>query len=400
MAGTLVTTATPMLGGADAGSGTSGTWTITVAGNWAEGTKFTVTLINALTAEAISIGGGIVTGKVPIFALTYNKKLNLLYDTTWAFSAVNSPTVFNDLNSLGSGNVELSDAYSEADTTQAIVPYQGKVAIFGKNHIQIWQVDADPANYQLVQVLENIGTIAKLSAKALGELDIFFLHRTGFRSLRVKDSSLNAMMVDIGSPIDSIVQTQLAASTSAQQAASCSVIEPVSGQYWGFIKDTIYVLSYYPNSKITAWSKWAATYESGGVQTAFVPEKFVSYNGQVFVSTASEFLVYGGAVGTTYDNNVCTWETAWLDADSPANEKQVEGIDLALYGSWTISASTDYISETMTTVLTAQTAATFLGGKIPFSSIGTHLKLKGVSTASARATISNALIHYRQTKQK
>ena len=389
-----------MLGGADPTTGTGGTWTITVAGSWAEGTKFTVILTNGVTGESINVGGGFVTGKVPIFALTYNKKLNLLYSTTWAFSAVNEPTIFNDLNSLGSGNIELSDAYSEADTTQAIVPYQGRVAIFGKNHIQIWQIDADPANYQLTQVLENIGTIAKLSAKALGELDTFFLHRTGFRSLRVKDSSLNATMVDVGSPIDSIVQAQLAASTSIQQAAACGIIEPTLGQYWCFIKDIIYVLSYFPNNKISAWSKWAATYESGGVQTAFVPEKFVSYNGQVFVSTANEFLVYGGADGTTYDNNVCTWETAWLDADSPANEKQTEGIDLALAGSWTISASADYISETMTTVLTTQTAATFLGGKVDFSSIGTHVKLKGVSTASARATISNALIHYRQTKQK
>lgn len=402
MAATIISTAKPMLGGADATAAVGGQWTITVAGNWAEDTQALVVLTNAVTGESITIGMGAVTGKEPIFALTYNKKLNLLFSTTWAFSAINQPTIFNDLNSLGSGSVELADAYSETDDAQAIVPYQGKVAIFGKNHIQVWQIDADPAQYQLTQVLERIGTVARLSVQPLGELDVFFLSRTGIRSLRVKDSSLNATLVDVGSPIDGLVQTSLLNATAAEIAASCGIIEPTTGQYWCFIEDKVYVLSYFPSAKISAWSTWLCTYEGAlGVQAPFIPDKFVQYNGQVIASSSDAFYVYGGASRGVYDTSVCQWETAWMDADTPANEKALQHIDVAQSGTWAYSAGTDYISATLTTLISSTTAATFAGGRIDFSSRGTHFKFKGVSAGnSTRCTVSNLLLHYKLTNQK
>jgi hypothetical protein len=397
----LDTTAIALANGTDTVAGTGQRNQIAVTNVWDADDTYLITLTNYSTGVTLTVGFGTVGGQVPTFLFTYKNKLNFLTSLIWYFSEINNPVLFNDLDGLTNGFIELTSAYSESTSYQSLVAYQGKVAVFGENNIQIWQVDADPASYQLTQVLENVGTIAKNSAKALGELDIFFLHRTGIRSLRVRDSSLNAMLVDIGSPIDSIIQENISTYPTTVVNA-CAVIEPVSGQYWIFLSNKIYVLSYFPNSKITAWAEWDATYQAGGgAQTAFEPDKWVSYNGQVFASTDEGFYVYGGATNLVYDNAICTWETSWLDGDAPANEKQLQGIDVAQSGTWDHYASTDYLSGTLTQLLDAQAAATFDGGKIAFSSLGTHFKFKGMTTGVAeRATISNLLFHFKQTNLK
>lgn len=477
-----------MLGGGDAAAGTGGTSTITVSNTWATGDTFLVTLVNVITGVAQSLGYGTVSNSTPTYVMTYRNKVNILFGSTWAFSEIGLPTSFNNLEGTGNGYITLSDAYSESDNAQAIVPYQGRLAVLSQNSIQIWQIDADPVNYQLLQILENVGTFAKLSAVAFGELDVFFLHRTGIRSLRVRDASNNAYLSDVGSPVDFLVQASLASATSTQQAAACAVMEPNRSQYWCFLYDTIYVLSYFPQMKVSAWSIFKPSYQSGSVsrttfvngavpsviirlgyvndatkfvkqytvaggggsqtgirpfnylwvyttaevllvsytiptgmmfqgtltlditgttvtpvanQTAFTPQKFVVYNGQVIARAADGFYVYGGADNATYDNSICAWETSWMDAETPANTKQVKGMDAAQTGTWDYFGSIDFLGNNMEQVLDAQTTPTFLGGRIQMTLQGTHMKMRGQTNGTAaRAVVSNLLFHYKGTSVK
>lgn len=487
MAANIVPTTKSMLGGADSYAGQGAVWTATVTGTWSTGDYYTLVFTNIITGVSMTLGRGTLTGLVPSYALTYRNKLNVLCSQTWAFSAIGQPTIFNSPEATGNGYVTLSDAYSESDNAQAIVPYQGRLAVLGQNNIQIWQVDADPLNYQLLQILENIGTVAKLSAVAFGELDVFFLHRTGLRSLRVRDASNNAYLSDVGSPVDFLVQASLASASATQKAAACAVMEPNRSQYWCFLYDTIYVLSYFPQMKITAWSTFKPTYQSGSVsgfsftnghltntvvlkiayvndvtkaiytssavtptnsitgvakgryafvlvndvvvgsqaitngllfsgnltysntglftftdnQTAFTPQKFVVYNGQVIARAADGFYVYGGATGESYDNTICAWETSWLDADTPANYKQVKGVDVAQSGTWDYYGSVDFLGDNTEQVLSAQTNPTFVGGRISMTLQGTHVKVRGQTTGVAtRAVVSNLLLHYKPTPVK
>ena len=484
MAATIFTTCSPMLGGGDAANGTGGTATLTVANTWATGDTFLVALTNVITGITNVLGYGTISNSTPTFVLTYRNKVNILFGSTWAFSEVGLPTSFNNLEGTGNGYVTLSDAYSESDNAQAIVPYQGRLAVLSQNSIQIWQIDADPINYQLLQILENVGTFAKLSAVAFGELDVFFLHRTGIRSLRVRDASNNAYLSDVGSPVDFLVQSSLASASSTQKAASCGVMEPNRSQYWCFIYDTIYVLSYFPQMKVSAWSTFKPSYQSGSVsritlvndlgptavislayvndvtkaaiaytlasgeqqasvgaykyifayttagvliassaipdgmlfqgtitfngtfsfttnQTAFTPQKFVVYNGQVIARAADGFYVYGGSTGEVYDNSICAWETSWLDANTPANYKQIKGMDAAQTGTWDYFGSIDYLGNNMEQVLNSQAAPTFMGGRIPMTLQGTHMKIRGQTTGVAsRAVLSNLLFHYKETSVK
>ena len=53
--------------------------------------------------------------------------------------------------------------------------------------------------------MNNTGTIASKSVVAIGDSDVFYLSRSGIRSLKSRDSSNAAYVGDIGNPIDDIV---------------------------------------------------------------------------------------------------------------------------------------------------------------------------------------------------
>jgi hypothetical protein len=82
----------------------------------------------------------------------------------------------------------------------------------------------------------------------------------------VRDSSNNASVVDLGTPIDSLVQARL---LSAGVTAMASVVEPISSRYWCSIGDRVYVFSYFPNSGISAWSTYDASISKAPVSTTW-----------------------------------------------------------------------------------------------------------------------------------
>jgi len=384
-----------MSGGAVVYAGIGEQHDFTITGPFVAGDTISVTFIDNLSGLLAQAGAGSVTGTMPTFVFTYGDKVYLLSGPTVYFSALTAPTVYNDPSAVGNGNVTMTNFFSTPEDLQAVTVFQGKLAFFTRSTTQIWSTPADPAAWQQQQVLQNIGTVAPLSVQSLGELDVFFLSDSGVRTLRARETSLNAFVTDVGSPIDSIVQGVLAGLTDAQKAVACGIVEPSSNRYWLFLKDTIYVLSYFPGSKIVAWSTYEATYNNGGVQTAFVPEKFVLFNGQVFCRAGDSLYRYGGTDGNTYDNCVATVELPWLDIKTPGTRKSAEAIDVAMTNSWAISAGMDPVSGILKQVFNG-TMPSFDSGRIPYSSQGTHLKLKAVTTGATAAKLSSLLIKYQE----
>jgi len=479
----LTTTAINNVVGAAAVPGVGKRFYFTVGGTWLPGETFTITIVEGASGFIYTLGAGDVTGVEPTALLTYKKKLYVVGGSRYYFSAIDLPTIFNDLNAIGNGFVTVSNNLATPEDLVALAPYQGKLATFGRHSTQIWSVATDPADYVLEQTLANTGTEAPLSVHGLGELDVLFLQDGGIRSLRVRDSSLNAYTVDIGSAIDFIVQEKLISCTAAQRAAACGVVDPATGLYWLFLKDTIYVLSYFPTAKVVAWAEWEPTYQTGNVhrvtnnyasavvfklgevnnvanatqvtasvangasanvkfasyiwavnpttsaviatsaidlafrgqitfsaggafsftnnQTAFTPQNFVVFNGRVYVRTADAMYTFGGAVNSTYDNTIGVAETSWLDAETPGVEKTTQGMDVTQEGTWYHFASMDYLTGQLTKVLSDQSASTYDGGRILFSSAGTHFKVRSQTDGTAqRAALSAILLHYRAGNQK
>lgn len=260
----LVTSATDILNGADAYAGIGQVYAFTFSsssgGVWAVNDTYTVNLTDPLTAQSVSLGAGTVTGLQPSFVFTYNDKINLLAGTAWYFSDVGQPTVFNDPRGLGNSFIELANSFGTPEDLTAIATYQGRLIITSRRNTQIWSVDPTPENYQKGQILQNIGTMAPRSVQAVGDMDVYMLADNGIRSVRVRDASNNAIIADVGTPIDEIIQGLLETLTETQKAASCGVVEPSSNRYWLYLPgDHIYVLSYFPTSGIQAWTRYRPT---------------------------------------------------------------------------------------------------------------------------------------------
>ena len=82
-----------------------------------------------------------------------------------------------------SGSVDLKTVWS-GDEITALASFMGKLVIFGKNNIVIYNNPWDPsaASFQLDEVIEGVGCVARDSVQVIGD-DIVFLSSSGVRSL-------------------------------------------------------------------------------------------------------------------------------------------------------------------------------------------------------------------------
>jgi len=371
-----------------------------VGWNYNDTWGFVLTLNNIF----YTVGNGNITQKVPSFMLPLANKVYFTYGVNVNFSKVNDATGWEQQDS-GAGFLLATDQYSNPSNTVALAPYQGRLAVFCNSTISIWQINADPTQYAVTQTLNNIGTIAAQSVQPLGDLDVIFLANSGFRSLRVRDSSLNAVTTDIGSPVDSLVVTAIRQGLTNV----CAVLEPTSNTYWCYLNDgNIYVLSYFPALKIEAWSTFKPTDQNGAT---FVPKKMVVYNQQVYIlDTNNNVYVYGGANNNTYDGSVVTVITPWLDDKKPSMYKGYESVDVGMQGKWTLYAGCDPTSGTLEQIFTYGTAATpdptkdstFDIQTISYIANGTHFRLKAVSDATNIGVIKLAslLLKYEPQNEK
>lgn len=398
------TTCVPMTGGVAAVAAVGEDYQFTFGGAWATGDKWTVSLTDGSSGVVRQVGAGEVSGVVPNFAFTYANKVYVLSASTVYFSAVGNATIWNDPNATGDSFVTMSNWWAAPENLSAIAPYQGRLAFFSRRSCQIWIIAANPASWQLVQLLANIGTLAPASVQALGDLDVLFLSDTGIRSLRVRDSSLNAYVNDIGSPVDDFVQTNLSGGTPTSNSTACSVVEPSSNRYWLYLNGVIYVLSYFPSSKIIAWSTYSPTYN--GDANTFVPQKFVVYNGQVYVLATSGgntvVLQYGGSSNAALDACTATLQTPFLDAKTPGTEKQSTGIEVACTGSWTVSACMNIYNPTDFVTVVTDSVPSFDKGRVPFNDRGTHFSLMATTTDTLAGgpTLSSLIWHYEIEEEK
>lgn len=374
---------------------------------WLAGDRFIFNIITS--AQTIVVGAGALTKVVPTMAVTLNDRVHFLSGVTW-YGSDNGDASAWEQQAAGAFNINVANQWQEPENLVSLAPYQGRMAVFSQRTAQIWIIDPNPTNFTQQQVLSNIGTYCPLGPQSIGDLDVLFPSTTGIRSLRVRDSSLNAFVNDIGSPIDLNMQTAINA--SADLSVTCSIIEPSANRYWHFINGLIYVLSYFPAAKImAAWSIYVPNYFIAGDAYIFIPSKFVTYKSIVYARAKSLYdaldhiFAYGGTGGTTYDATVATAATTWLDLRKPGTRKNAVALDYAMTGSWQFYASMDWQGvnggAAMQAVTNAAvTAPSFQLGQFPLSDDGYHIKMKAVSSGSTAAVLSSLVFHYQTAEEK
>lgn len=455
-------------GGSSAGAGRGDTWKVAITG---QGDVADQLQLDLLTSQSYTLAAGDSIGTSPIFAMTLANRIYYLSGNTLYFGSLASGVQFESPGA-GAGFIEMSNQFAAGEALTGLAPYQGKLAVISRSCTQIWVIDPDPANFAQSQVLPNIGTPAPLSVQAVGDMDVYMLADNGVRSLRVRDASNNAIIADVGTPIDALLQSVLTTLTDGQKAKACSVVEPSSNRYWLYLPDfadadngvgKIYVFSYFPSGQIAAWSTYSPTYQGDAVAasdttypvskqityavtvgqryawtpgasevrlvcgssaltgvgafvatsstvtvtgtaegasftgtltptTAFVPEKFVVHNGQVYTRDGVAVYQHGGADNNSFENCGVTARTPYIDSGSPATRKKFTGIDAGFSGTWQIGVSADYITQSFRSVYN-NTASSYRLGRIGYAAVGTHYALELTESGNGAALFSSAIMH-------
>lgn len=323
------------------------------------------------------------------FAITHRQKVyatsaNLLYH-----SAIDNCKLYIP-DATGAGFIDVSTHAKGVQDLVSLGEYQGSLAVFSPKQVQIWIMDPDPRRNQLSQVLQSTGTLAPRSVTEYGTGDVFYLDKSGIRSLSSRAVSNTAYMSDVGSLIDTLVTQKIIDIGPLAASRSIGLVEPEHGRLWMIVKDVIYVLSFFPTSKISAWTM----YEPG-----FTIDYADTNATHVYVRSGDRIYVYGGIDESTYgaDYDVVV-QVPFLDFQRPGTVKKLKGMDAALVGTWDVRAALDATRPNALAKVGELTQSTYSYLKVPLYGAATHVSMRFKNRAPGPARIGAIAIHYNESE--
>ena len=353
----------------------------------------TTTFANSGNTPVNSLDGGATFAQVGAYnpgdsVLVYKSKMYSTSDSILHYSALNDVTEWTD-GSLDAGFINFSNNAKGSDQLIGLASYYANVAVFAEQAIQLWFLDTEDANNSQIQVLNNTGAIARHSIVEFGENDVFYLARTGIRSLRARDSSNAAYVGDVGNAVDSdIIAAITANETDARNARA--VLDQREGRFMLAIGAKIFVFSFFPTSKVQAWS----TYEPG-----FTVESWAYDGEQLFCRGANKLYSFGGAQGDTYDNCPVTVQLPFLDGGQPATFKDYTAIDLSVENTWTVEMGTNVNDVTDRETIATVESTTYGERSAPINGYSTHASIRLSCSRQGAAKIGTIALHFNGAEQ-
>ena len=117
-----------------------------------------------------------------------------------------------------------------SNDTAVLNIYRGSLVSFSSTTFQNWQVDPDPANMSLLDVMEGIGSTWQHAAQPVAK-DLFYLAKLGVRTVGISAGSTNLVNGDVGMPIDPLVRESIN-EADAGMVDPLGLYYPSLGQYW------------------------------------------------------------------------------------------------------------------------------------------------------------------------
>lgn len=387
--GDVTTTASPtMSGGVTAVSAVAQIYQVTVGGTFEQADQFTVT-INT-TENYIVTGSSSGTGTS---VLTFKQKMYSTASYNLYFSAITAPTQW--ISGIDYGFINMASQTAGQETLTVAAEYQGRMAIFSPNQIRIWSISEDSAANVFIQTLQNTGTVAPASVISYGNNDVFYLSNTGIRSIKARDASNAAYVSDVGTSIDTHVRDYLNTLTESQIAAATAVIEPLDGRYWLAVGTRVYVFSFFPSKKISAWSY----YDLDITITHFAKIGNRVYARGTDNSGNDGLYLYGGVNNDTYPaENVdpCVIEIPFFDASNPAAFKDLIGFDIIAINDWKVDFLTDPRDETKTVRQGISSGVTYGQPRFGTTGVASLFGINLTCSRAGRATLSALAMHYNE----
>jgi len=351
--------------------------------------SWTITLNGA---DYKTTGMASATGTV---AFVHKSRVYSVAGSLLRFCKINTPNDWTDGDaSSGAGFINISNEVDGAATLFGMAAYGEYVAVFAREAIVIYQLMADIEATELIQVLENTGTFAPRSIVSYGANDVYYLDETGIRSLRSRDVTDSAFTSDVGSAIDPFMQEIFNEVGDYGRSRACAAIEAVDGRFMLAIGKYIVILSYFPSSKIVAWS-----YVDFGQEIS----DMVRVKRRIEVRTGDEIYAYGGVSGLEYPDDehfLPVIETPFIAAKDPASQKELLGFDMASQGVWKIEVLID--PDDKTKLVNAGYLYDTTYQRLSMGLVGhtSHFSLRFTCQSEGFASLSSTAVHHDTTESR
>lgn len=271
-----------------------------------------------------------------------NKRVWSPVGSLWRYCSLNEGDIWDPADTSNDRDAGFINVASETEGNETLITaarYQGLAALFSPNSVTLFQLDVDPANFAFSDYLENTGTLAAGSVVRYGNNDVFYLDITGIRSLRARDASNAPFVSDVGNAIDTFVQDYVDTLTTERLRRAAAAIEPRDGRLWLAVGDRIFVLSFFPGAKISAWTYYSPEeFEGAAIQVLIRLDK------RLHVRAGDYIYTYGGLNGDTYpddDEVIGEVELPFLAGKTAGTIKGIHGFDLAATNTWECEVAYD-----------------------------------------------------------
>ena len=323
--------------------------------------------------------------------LTHKRRMYCIVAGSVYYSKLDAPDYPSGADA-DAGFIQVRNQTSLSETLVSLAPYQGSLALFAKQSIQIWNMSEDDAQNAISQIITNTGTACAKSVQEYGSRDTFYLANSGVRSLRVREGQSAAFVNDPGSPIDPVLSDIVRGLNFTERSNVCSVIDTLDGRFWMCVDGKVYVLSYFPSNKISAWS-----YIDAGLDFT----EMLVFEDRVYARAGDAIYLYGGASNATYPSTGnLTVELPFFDAGKAATPKMFRGFDIACTGTWSVDLLVDPNKEASSVRLGTVTGTSWGRPRMSFQHETTHIAPKLVCPADgSAATLSSLAIHYDETPE-
>lgn len=388
-AGDLTSTSdATMANGVTAVSAVAQVYTATIGGTFESADAFEI-IING-TEHYLVTGRASGTG---ISVLTFKQKMYSTASSNLYFSAIGAPAQW--ISGVDYGFINMASQTAGEETLTVAQEYQGLMAIFSENNIRIWSIAEDSSANVFLQTLQNTGTTAPGSVVPYGNNDVFYLDTSGIRSIKARDSSNAAYVSDVGTPIDTHIRAYMDTLTEEEIAAAVGVVEPIDGRFWLGIKNRIYVLSYFPSAKISAWSYYDVDFEI---------QHFAKVGSRIYVRGRKDgvdnLYLYGGDDNDTYpsaNEDVCLIELPYFSAENPAAFKELLGFDIIAINDWKVDILPDPANEAVIVAQGIASGTTYGKQRYGVPGVSSLFAVNLTCSAAGPATLSALAMHYTGT---
>lgn len=221
------------------------------------------------------------------------------------------------------GYLNLQEVIPNGDPIVAAAAHNGYIIFFGKKHTAIYANPLDTAALTLVEVLNNVGCIARDSVQSLGT-DVLFLSDAGVRSLQRVIQEKSMPMRDISRNVRDDLMAAVASETDLTKIKSIY-----------FERDAIYLLTL-PTTKFVYCFDTRAALQDGAMRVtiwdSIEPKAFfVTQDRNLFIGKPGYIAKYFGHADNTSSYRL-QYYTNYFDFDAATSLKLLKKIGWVLIG--------------------------------------------------------------------